>query len=241
MSERRTIAKSVIKVPEVVWKEEAVNQKLVDEAEAFIKNKLAETVIRGMVEIGSYVFERFFEGDEEKVTSRDPTKDTSFAELAARCDTAEMPISKTWLHTALWVAVAAERLSANSAFLQLPPSHQTVLLRLRQKGDFEKMEKAAGKVLDKQFTVEQVRKFVASEVAKLPKDASRGGRPLKKLILKTLDRSLKVFAFEEGKRSFAKADVDALDDEEVKSALKTAQKLKVSLENLIERLEKKKA
>ena len=41
----------------------------------------------------------------------------------------------------------------------------------------------------------------------LPKDPSRGGRPPKKLIVKTLDRSLRVFAFDEGKRSFTKADV----------------------------------
>jgi hypothetical protein len=152
-----------------------------------------------------------------------------------------MPISKTFLHSALWTGVACKRLPADAAFRKLLPSHQTALLPLRREDSFEKVERLAEKVVEKKLTVDKVRELVGREMAKVPKDESKGGRPPKPLIVKMLDRSEKLFAFEEGKRSFTKADVDELSEEQASGALKKAQKLVGSLTGLIEKLEKRKA
>jgi hypothetical protein len=228
--------KSEVKTAEIVPKEELVDEKLVDEAAKHIQKTLAETVARGVMEVGGYVFQKFFDGDVGKVTSRDPAKSASFAKLAERCGTAEMPISKTWLHNALWVAVVGKELGPKSPFNQLPPSHQTALLPLRYHDDFERLEKAAEKVAEAKMPVKKVRELVEKQASKIEK--SPGGRPPKKLILKKLDGSLKSFAFEDGKTGFTKADVDELSEDQVKDALAKAQMLAKSLEGLIERLKK---
>ena len=128
------------KDPEIL-EEAEVDQELVEEAAKFIQKTLAETVFKGAQEVGSYIFKHFFGGKVERVTSKDPAKDASFAALATRCGTPELPISKTWLFNALGVAVACRSLPASSAFRKLLPSHQTALLPLRQEDDFEKVEK----------------------------------------------------------------------------------------------------
>ena len=233
--------KTEAKTAEVVPKEEPadVDEKLVEEAARYIQKTLRETVARGMVEVGGYVFEKFFEGKVEKVASKDPTKNASLSELAKRCGTREMPISKTWLYNALWVAVATKELGPKSPFCQLPPSHQATLLPLRNKDGFEKVEKLAEKAVEKDLSVGKVRELVSKEVARQPKGESKVGRPPKPLIVKTLDRSLKIFTFEEGKRSFTNADVAELDKDQVKHALEAAEKLAKNLDGLIERLKKK--
>ena len=100
----------------------------------------------------------------------------------------------------------------------------------------------AEKAVEKSFTVKKLRSIVEAEVAKKPKDPANGGRPPTPLIVKTLDRSLKIFTFEEGKRSFTNADVADLDEKQVKHALEAAEKLAKSLDGLIRKLgEKKKA
>ena len=230
--------KTEAKTVEIVPKEEAVDEKLVEEATEYIHERLA-SIAKDTVEIGAFIFERFFEGKLESVTSKDPTKNASFSELTKRCGTPAMPVSKTFLHNALWTGVACKKLPAGAAFRKLLPSHQTALLPLRQEDDFEKVERLAEKVVEKKLTVEKVRELVGKEVAKQPKDEGKGGRPPKPLIVKTLDRSLKIFTFEEGKRSFTNADVAQLSDDQVKHALESAEKLAKSLDGLIERLKKK--
>jgi hypothetical protein len=57
----------------------------------------------------------------------------------------------------------------------------------------------------------------------MPKDSR--GRPPTPVIVKTLNRSLKLFAFEGGKRSFTRADVDGLDDDQKRMAIRSAEAL----------------
>jgi hypothetical protein len=56
--------------------------------------------------------------------------------------------------------------------------------------------------------------------------------------MKTLGHALKLFAFEGGKRSFTKADVEALDDEQRKDAIESTQDLIEKLEDLLGKLKK---
>ena len=69
----------------------------------------------------------------------------------------------------------------------------------------------------------------------MPKDESRG-RPPTPVITKALDRSLKQFTFEGGKRSFTRADLDALGEDQKRDALKSAEKLAEKLKALIDKL-----
>lgn len=231
--------KPEVKVAEIVPAEETVDEKLVEEAAKHIQKVLGETVARGVLEVGKYVFERFFDGDIGKVTSKDPTKNVSLSALAKKCGTPEVPISKTWLYNALGVAVATKELGPKSPFALLPPSHQTTLLPLRYHDDFEKVAKVAERAVAKKMTVKKLRSEVEKELEKIPKDESKGGRPPTPLIVKTLDRSLKNFSFEEGKRGFTEADVKELSDEQIKDALESAEKLAKKVDGLIERLKKK--
>src|SRR4030067_488422 len=84
---------------------DTVDTRSLDEAVRHINKVLAETVYRGAVEVGEYVFERFFGGDAELVRSKNPRKPASFRLLAARCGTPELPISSTWLYNAVGIAM----------------------------------------------------------------------------------------------------------------------------------------
>ena len=89
----------------------------------------------------------------------------------------------------------------------------------------------------KGLSVRALKAEVKEELSKLEKDP-RGRKP-KPLIIKTLSRSLKLFTLESGRKSFRKADIDELSDQEKKDALKAANELIKSLEGLVGKLEGK--
>lgn len=212
-----------------------VDEDLVQEAVAWIRDKVSETVSRGLTEIGDYVFDRFFGGDVARLSARGPNKNASFASLVERCESTELPLSRSALHRA--VATAAMRRALpekEAAFKQLPPSHQALLLPLR---DPAKVERIAQRALAKKLSVRALKEVVNGEVEKVAPEPSGRGRPPKPLVLKVLDRSHKVFSPEGGKRTFTKAEVDELSNEQAADALKSAQALRTSLDKLIERLE----
>jgi hypothetical protein len=212
-----------------------IDHKLVEEAASWIHKKLGETVERGAREIGEYVLDKFFKGDPEFASSRDSNKNASFRDLADKCDTPDMPISKSWLHNAVGVAIMTRQIPQGAtAFRQLGLSHQTALLPLR---DPAKVEKIAKEAADNVWSVRHLRGLVAKKRAKIPKDDSRG-RPRTPVITKALDRSLKQFTFKDGKRSFTNADVEDLSEDQKKAALESAQALFKKLEELIDKLKK---
>lgn len=211
------------------------DKKLVDEAAVWICKKLDETVYRGTVEIGNYVIDTFFKGDIEAITSKNPHKDASFGALTEKCGTQELPMSKSALSRAVGIAIIVrQQPDETSAFKQLAPSMQEALLPLR---DPAKVEKVAKQAVAKEMSVREVRDVVADELAKTPKNESRGRRPAP-LITKTLERSLKQFTFKGGKRSFTNADVDALDDDQKKAALGSAEALIEKLKDLVIKLKR---
>jgi hypothetical protein len=237
MAPKKPVEKSeAIEPDEVVAKENDIDLDLVDEAVDEIRKTLDRTTHRAAAEIGAYVLERFFEDDVEKALQGAKSKETSFASLTARCQSAQLPISKTFLHNALWAAVACKSLPEDCNFKQLPPTHQAVLLPLRHDGDFASVENLAERAVKKELSVKSLRDAVATELEKLPRDPTRGGRPPKKLIMRTLDRSLKAFAFDGGKRSITKADVEDLSNEEAKEARVSAEKLVRQVNSIIDKL-----
>lgn len=217
--------------------DEQADEKLVEEAVVWIREKVESTVHKGATEIGMYVLEKFFGGDPERVRSKNPYKNASFSGLIGRCETVEFPIAKSTLHNAVALAMMRQLIPGKgAAFPQLPPSHQTALLPLR---DPAKVEKLAQRANTKALSVRELRALVTEEVARAPKDADGRGRPPKPLIVKTLDRSLKLFTLESGRRSFTNAHVKDLSDDQKKHALKAASDLVTSLNQLIEKLKQK--
>ena len=214
--------------------DEVADEKLVQESVKHIRKVLEETVIKGATEVGNYLFEKFFDSDVERVRSHDPQKNASFRLLAEKCGTPDLPVSKTWLSNAVGVAVMCKGLPSGASYRQLPPSHQTVLLPLREP---KRVEVIAERAVNKEFSVRDLRDVVQKEVAK-NKDEGRG-RPPKPLIVKTLDRSLKLFTLESGRKSFSKKDVRDLSAEDATHARDTALELMASLKKLLAELPKK--
>jgi len=208
---------------------------LVEEAAAWIRGKVAETLKRGAEEIGGYLLDRFFHGDVEVVKSRNPHKNASFRALVEKCGTSDLPVSKTWLNNAVGIATMVRQLPQTAtAFKQLPPSFQETLLPL---GDPTKVEKVARQAVTKELSFRDLRDVVAEERAKIPKDDSKG-RPRTPVIVKTLNRSLRVLTLEGGKRSFTKADVEELDEEQKKNARESVEFLMEKLKDLVAKLKK---
>ena len=214
---------------------EAIDEELVQKAVDDIKAILSDTVAKGFNAVGEYVLKTFFHNDIEKVRSRDSNKASSFRALAGRCGSPDLPLSKSTLHAAVSVAAMRRELPQGAAFRQLPPSHQTALLPLREQPDAA--EKLAQKALTRSLPVRALREDVGLAVAKARKDGPPRGRPPLPVVVKTLDRTAKLFELDAGRRSFTKIMVEELDDDQAKAALKIARTLAARLEGLIEKLE----
>jgi hypothetical protein len=220
----------------VVEPDSVIDYARVERAASWIHKKLIETVDRGARDIGEYVLKEFFKGDPEFASSRDPYKNASFRDLADKCGTPEIPVSKSWLHNAVAVAIMIRQLPQGAtAFKQLALSHQAELLPLR---DPAKVEKVAKEAVTMVWTVSHLREVVAKKRSKTPKDESKGGRSPTPVIVKTLNRSLKVFTLEGGKRSFTKAQVEELDEQQKKDAVESAEGLIEKLKDLVIKLKK---
>lgn len=210
-----------------------IDKRLIDEAVDWIRDTALEGIKKTLGEVGEYIIRKFFDDDVGLVRSKSPSKHASFRALAERCGSADFPVSKTWLNNAVGVAVMSRQLSSpKSAFRLLPPTLQETLLPLK---DPDRVEKVAKKVIEGECTLREARKVVAQERAKLPKDEGRG-RPPTPAIMKTLNRSLKLFMLEGGRRSFTRADVEDLDDDQREEAIKSAEALIERVRALVEKL-----
>ncbi len=221
----------------VVPEEEVkVDEELVEKAVKEIKSILAQTVIKGMIDVGAYVLKEFFNDDPELASSRNPLKNASYRSLVEKCETADMPVGKTWLNNAVGVAILTKALPEKADFNKLQQSKQTVLLPLH---DPKKVEKVAARAVKQDLTVVELREVVRKEVEKARVKGEKRGRPPTPLIVKTLDRSLKLFTLESGRKSFTKAQVNELSDDDAKKVRESAEELMDSLKKLLAELPKK--
>ena len=99
------------------------------------------------------------------------------------------------------------------------------------------MEKVAKQAAAKDLSFRELRQAVAEERARTPKNNSRG-RPRIPVVVKTLNRSLKLFAFGGSKRTFSKAEIQELDDKQRKAAKASAEELMGKLISLAVKLKK---
>ena len=208
---------------------------LVNEATSWIRTKLAKTISKGLTDVGEYVFQKFFGGDPDRVRSKDPTKAASFSALVERCESTDLPITRATLYRAVAVAVMLRQLpSGAEAYPRLPPTHQATLLPLRDAPDA--VERFAQRALTEKLSVRSLRGEVAQEISRKRRPGERRGRRPAPRIVKTIDGSLRLFTLDNGRRIFAKSQVDELTEAQVKHALKGANDLSASLGDLVAKL-----
>jgi hypothetical protein len=208
-----------------------VDVQLVEDAVRHIRTVVASTVYKGAVDVGEFVLERFFGGDVDRVTSRSTRKSASFRSLAERCGTQELPISKTWLHSAVGVALMRRALPEGAAFRLLPPSHQAILLAAREPVEIEKL---AQRALAGKLSARELRRTVHVETPRRTRRASRS-RHESAPVVEAMQAALALL--ERRQSWFTMACIEELSEESAAHALQVAKKVIAKLADVVDRLE----
>jgi hypothetical protein len=210
---RRSAAETTHDAVELALPESAekIDRELVERSVAEIRGIIAKTVSRGQDEVGRYLLEEFFDADPAVYLTSGPTKHASLAKLMDRCESIELPVSRTFLVNALRLAVAAKELPRAATFNQLPPSHRVELLRVKAP---EKLEKLAVRAVAGKLSVQKLRTLVQKAELRRPEAPGRGRRPTP-TVLKAVDVCLRQLRDEDtGKLLFRRADVSELTEEQ---------------------------
>ncbi len=212
----------------------AIDERLVNAAASEIKKILGNTLAKGMEEVGAYLLEKFYDGDPDLYASASPTKHASLRKLVDKCGTLELPVSATFLSSAIRIAVVSRQLPRGAAFAKLPVSHRVELLRLPTP---EKIEEAARDLVgDNRVTVRELRKSVTKMLAK---GSPRRGRPRTPPVVRAVNQVASALRKEESWHlAFHRADVDALDEEaraELEQTVERVSALLARLQKLLTR------
>lgn len=239
VSERKTTA--LAKRPEAPVTEivalpasaERADKALVDRAVAHIRDVVSKTVARGLDDVGAYLLREFYDDDPSLYLSSSPGKHASLSMLIERCESLELPVSRTFLANALRMAAIQKQLPRAATFHRLPPSHRVELLRVRAP---EKLERLASKVVEGKLSVQKLRTLVQKEQDK-SKDTKERGRRRSPEVLKAITGCLRLLHDEEsGKPLFHRGDVTALTDAqraEADAALKSLEKRVAELRRIL--------
>lgn len=189
---------------------EKVDKALVDRAVSHIRDVVSKTVARGLDDVGTYLLREFYDDDPALYLSASPSKHASLSTLIERCESLELPVSRTFLANALRMAAVTKQLPRAATFHKLPPSHRIELLRVRAP---EKLERLASKVVEGKLSVQKLRTLVQKEQEK-GKDTARG-RKRSPEVLKAIEACLRVLRDEgTGKLLFHRSDVTEMTDEQ---------------------------
>ncbi|MBN8616244.1 MAG: hypothetical protein J0L92_36980 [Deltaproteobacteria bacterium] len=212
---------------------EKPDKTLVDRAVAHIRDVVSKTVARGLDDVGTYLLREFYDDDPALYLSASPSKHASLSMLIERCESLELPVSRTFLANALRMASVTKQLPRAATFHKLPPSHRVELLRVRAP---EKLERLASKVVEGKLSVQKLRTLVQKEQEK-SKEASGRGRRRSPEVLKAIEACLRVLRDEEtGKLLFHRSDVTEMTDEQrakADVALKSLEKRVTELRRIL--------
>ncbi len=106
---------------------------LVDAAAEKILDIFRDKLSSAMFEVGTLIFEQFFDGDIEKARIKESTKGESFNKLIEHFETyysGKSP-SRTWLYNSLKLIVVEHDMKGVQTYVQLPQSYKVALLRLK--------------------------------------------------------------------------------------------------------------
>lgn len=184
---------------------------LVDEAAARLKALAFNTMVKGVADMGAYLLDTFYDGDPELYRSAAPGKHASLRLLMERCESVDVPVSRTLLARALMIAARIREMPSNSVFSTLPPSHQAELVRIRS---IEKIERLAERARSDGMSVIRLRAAVRKAVPK----SNRGRKPTPTVlrVLETCVRGLR--DDETGRLSIRKEQVLDLNEEQLAHA-----------------------
>ena len=192
-----------------------VDRDLVDRTVSQIREVLAKTVARGIDEVGRHLLQAFYDDDPELYYSSSPSKHASLRLLMDRCESMELPISRTFLANALRMAAVTKGLPRAATFNQLPPSHRVELLRLKAPGN---LERVASKALAEKLSVQKLRTLVQKEVERAG-TASGRGRKRTPVAVQAIDACLRALRDEETGRLLVKrSDLDEMTEEQAARA-----------------------
>lgn len=161
----------------------------IDRVACDIREILSRTLAKGMEEIGAYLLHAFYDDDIALYRSRSPTKVASLRALVERCGTIDLPVSPTFLSSAIRIAAVSRQLPTDASFTRLPVSHRVELLRLPE----DEIEPLAASVLKRALPVRELRDQVTAILASKETTRTRRGRPRLPAIVKVvqaLERTL---------------------------------------------------
>jgi hypothetical protein len=191
------------------------DRELVDRAVSHIRDVLAKTVTRGIDEVGRHLLQNFYDDDPQAYLSASPNKHASLRLLMDRCDSMELPVSRTFLANALRIAAMTKELPRAAVFHRLPPSHRVELLRL--KGP-ENVERLAGRAASDRLSVAKLRALIQKEVERTGTDSGRG-RKRSPQVIRAIEACLRALRDEEtGRLLVRRSDVDEMTEEQLARA-----------------------
>lgn len=190
---------------------EKVDKDLVERSISDLRELVAKTVARGQDEIGQYLLREFFQDDPEVYVASGPSNHASLRKLMDRCESLELPVSRTFLLNALRIAASAKQLPRGSSFAQLPPTHRVELLRVKAP---EQREKLASRAMESKLSVQKLRTLVDKAQHRDKEHPGRGRLPAPSL-LKAIEGCLRLLRDEEtGKLLFRRSNAADLTDEQ---------------------------
>ena len=158
-----------------------------DMAVKWINRKVETTVHFGLLQIGYYLLNNFFDGDIDLALSRNPHKENSFRRLCQRPD---LVISSTHLVNAVKLVVQEKQLAGMTEFKELPVSHKIALLTVK---DSRSKKLLARKALKEKLSVRaltrEVREKRNGNGSSAGPDADRWSRRLRRTLQSVLSQT----------------------------------------------------
>jgi hypothetical protein len=167
----KTLSSSAMQLPAPAHKadaEKGFDEKLVSGAYEFLKGVVKRHFHRAMLEAGTYIVGKFFDGDFERAKNpRNATKIHSLNELIRRLqgNDGHGP-SKTWVYNAVKLAVDERQLRGFSVYGKLGLSHKVYLTHVKNPDSKRQLIQEA---VENNYTVAQTR----SRIAEIQKNGQR--------------------------------------------------------------------
>jgi transcriptional regulator NrdR family protein len=197
-------------------------------------NGFIESSAKGLVDMGQYLLEEFFEGDVELAKSRDSNKGLSLRKLAA-CE--DIDASYSTLSRAVDAAIVNASLSGVAALQQqkLSASHLISLINVE---DEEQRVEYARRAVEEKLSSRKLKELLVEDGVVSPRGMAAVSTRWENRLRS--GKMLGVYrAFGTLSESVERVEMDKLDKTSAKKALKEAETAEENLKTLIKKLKEK--
>jgi len=203
---------------------------LVEEAAEFIKEQIRQHLFQSSIEIGQFIFLRFYQGKRELVSSKNPKKTASLRKLAERPD---LPVTFASLHNMVRVAVQEEILKENG--IETDQLHYTHRIKLLAIEDPLKKAEIAQRIIHESLSIRGAWNLIKIESGQ---DSQKSGNDLTRYMRILLENNeFSHFNFKEGKlRSLNESQRSSLKDS-INKALQRTKAVAKNYRKVIEDIE----